>query len=329
MSRSGSSLPNGARLPEVSPQAFSDPEAFAQLRKYELELVPSPDAGAFLYRIGFDRGWRDGAQVSRSFSGGGVVGPRFAGPPLPLLFLPTEGLPPTQFSGSLLESLEASVHLQSYPETAEPICWLMAGYAAGWYSTIFHKTILVLEDRCQGQGDECCHFEARPLQSWLDAEDPRAAALLPCLDPPEASDYTEDEEESDSDGDGSLLGSFDPMSPAIHVWGPVMVLPYGGVEDADGALETVEQDLGSDALRVVVLDLTGIHVAPVELWGVVDLISRIEARGLDVVVAGVRGVDADELPPQLSGCDGPPVVRDLSAGIALGFQIASAPDTEN
>ena len=329
MSRSGFSLPSGARLPEVSPQAFSDPAAFAQLRKYAIELVPSPDAGPFLYRIGFDRGWRDGTQVSRSFSGGGVVGPRFAGPALPLLFLPTQGRPPAQFFGSLVGSLEATVHLQSYPESAEPVCWLTSGYAAGWYSAIFHKTILVLEERCQARGDESCHFEARPMQSWLDAEDPRAAALLRCLDPPEPADYTEEEDEPGSDGDGGLLGSFDSMSPAVHVWGPVMVLPYSGVEDADGALETVEEDLGSDAVRVVVLDLTGINVARVELWGVLDLISRIEGRGLEVVVAGVRGLDPDELPPLLSGCDGPPVVRDLTAGIALGFQIASAPDTEN
>jgi hypothetical protein len=317
------------RLPEVSPQAFSDVEAFAQLRKYTLELVGLDEAGPFLYRIGFDRGWRDGAQVSSSFSGGGVVGPRFAGPALPLLFLPTEGRAPEQFSGSLSGSLEAAVHRADFPPGEEKVCHLTAGYAAGWYSAMFRKTILVLEDRCEARGDESCHFEARPLQSWVEAEDSRALALLPCLDPPDVAEYTEEEDEAEPGEDGTLLGQFDPMSPAVHVWGPVMVLPYAGIEDADGAIDAVEEDLGPEAVRVVVVDLTGLHVAPVELWGVVELISRLESRGVEVVVAGIRGVQPEDMPPQLSGHDGPPIVQELAAGIALGFQIASAPDREN
>lgn len=329
MSRSAPPPGGEARLPEVSPRAFSDPEAFAQLRKYALELVGAPEAGPFLYRIGFDRGWRDGAQISRGFSGGSVVGPRFAGPALPLLFLPSEGRAPERFGGSLQDSLEATVHRASFPPTEEPTCHLTAGYAAGWYSSIFRRTILVLELECEARGDARCHFDARPLQSWVDAGDARALALLPCLDPPEAADYAEEEDQGELEEEGSLLGRFDPMSPAVHVWGPVMVLPYGGLEDADGALETIEDDLGSEVIRVVVLDLTGVHVAPVELWGVVELISRLEARGLEVIVAGIRGVQPGDLPPQLSGRDGPPVVQELAEGIALGFQIASAPAREN
>ena len=323
MSPSGTSRPR-----EVSPRAFSDPEALARLREYTLEAAGPQDAPALLYRIGFDRGWADGSAVAHNFSRWGIVAPRFAGPALPLLFLPSEGDVPTEFGGKIHGSVEAAVHRAVCPHLEGPACHLSAGYAAGWYSAILHDTILVFEDRCEAQGEPFCHFEARPCRSWIEAGDPRAPALLHYLDPPDPAAHRE-EESDDLPSDGAFLGGFDPLSPAVHVWGPIMVLPYSGVEDAGCALETVQEDIGPDALRVVIVDVTGVHLAPIEACGVLDLVSRLESQGIDVLVAGVRSGHEGFLGADPTSPEGPVIVQDLTEGIVRAFQIASVAEREN
>jgi hypothetical protein len=118
------------------------------------------------------------------------------------------------------------------------------------------------------------------------------------------------------------MGHFDPLSPAVHVWGPVMVLPYSGVEDADAALEAVRDDLGPDAVRVVIVDVTGVQMSPVEACGVVELVSRLESRGVDVLVAGLRCGHEGLLASRFSS-DRLLVVDDISEGIARAFQMAT------
>ena len=125
------------------------------------------------------------------------------------------------------------------------------------------------------------------------------------------------------------MGGFDPLSPAIHVWGPVMVLPYSGVEDADGALATVQADVGSDVLRVVIVDVTGMHLAPVEACGVLDLVSRLENRGVEVMVTGIRAGQEAMLEEDDTISHGLLIVQDLTDAIARAFQIASGADREH
>lgn len=313
---------------EVSPRAFSDPEALSRLRQYTLEAAGPRDAPALLYRIGFDRGYADGDAIARSFSRGGIAPPQFAGPALPLLFLPSEGEVPTAFGGCVYGSVEATVHRGLELPTENPSCYLSAGYAAGWYSAILHETVLVFEDRCEAQGAPCCHFEARPSRSWIDAGDRRALDLLPYLDPPDPIAHRE-EGADDLVDEGALMGGFDPLSPAIHVWGPVMVLPYSGAEDADGALATVQEDVGPDVLRVVIVDVTGMHLAPVEACGVLDLVSRMESRGVEVMVTGIRSGQEAMLEDDDTISHGLLIVPDLTDAIARAFQIATGADHEH
>ena len=53
--------------------------------------------------------------------------------------------------------------------------------------------------------------------------------------------------------------AFDPDSPAVHVWGPVMVVPSAGEETAH-AVERVARDPGAAGVSVVVIDLAGVIV---------------------------------------------------------------------
>jgi hypothetical protein len=308
------------RPPEISARAFADPEAFGRLRQYTLE-AGGADAPALLYRIGFDRGWVDGLSISRDFSAGSVF-PRFAGPGLPLLFFPSVGQIPEHFGGTLRGSLEATIHVTLASPSDTPVCHLSAGYAAGWYTAIFRDTILVLETECEARGDSRCHFEAQPARVWVEAGDSRALALLPYLDPPDPASHSSESAE-EGEGLGAMMGQFDPLSPAVHVWGPVMVLPYSGLEDADSALEAVREDVGPDAVDIVIVDVTGVQISPLEACGLVELVSRLESRGIEVLVAGLRSGHQGLLGSELLDSSGMLVVGDLSEGIALAFQMAT------
>ena len=84
-----------------------------------------------------------------------------------------------------------------------------------------------------------------------------------------------------------MMGAFDPLSPAVHVWGPVMILPYSGASDSLEARRDDLGDLGAGALRVVVLDLTGARIDALEAHGPVARCSRCSTRHkLETVLVG-------------------------------------------
>ncbi len=116
-----------------------------------------------------------------------------------------------------------------------------------------------------------------------------------------------------------MLGQFDPMSPAAHIWGPVMVLPYSGAADSMAALDTVDDDLGTSQVRVVVVDVTGARIEALEAAGLAQLLDHIEGAGAEAIVAGLSA----EATPRF-GLASPLLARDLSEGIALGFQMCLA-----
>ena len=121
-----------------------------------------------------------------------------------------------------------------------------------------------------------------------------------------------------------MLGNFDPMSPAVHIWGPVMVLPYSGFLDAGACLDTVIADLGPDQVRVVVLDVAGAQIGGVEAADLTRLLDRIESLGLETIVSGLaQGADHPFRNPD-GGLAMPLLARDVVEGIALGFQLTLA-----
>lgn len=109
----------------------------------------------------------------------------------------------------------------------------------------------------------------------------------------------------------------------IHVWGPVMVLPYSGPEDTLRALELVSSDPQVRRVSVIVLDLAGTIVD--EAFGALALeqiIQTADAWGTELIFAEPsllsQRVIADlEHPPLI-------VVKDLDLAIATAFQIAQS-----
>jgi V4R domain-containing protein len=302
--------------------AFDDPDALERLRANAFESVGAPYAEGILYGIGLAEGLCDALRVAGRFAGPHGGAPGHAGPGLGLLFRPTGIDRERRFGGSLAASVEAAVHQRRYGNAHAPICHVSAGYCSGWYSALFGEFVLVRESACLGAGAPRCEFEARPVEHWTRTGDAWAAGLLKYLDFEAMREAAQKRLISAEEGiEGDMMGAFDPLSPAVHVWGPVMILPYSGAGDSIAALETIAADLGSEAIRVVVLDLTGARVDGVEALGIVRTLDDLARRGVESVVVGVP---EDAVARWLGERMALPLrAKDISEGIRLAFQLAT------
>jgi V4R domain-containing protein len=304
--------------------AFDDPEALERLRTNAFESVGAPYAEGILYGIGLAEGLVDAMRVARRFAGPLGGAPGHAGPGLGLLFPPSGLDGERRFSGTLHVSVEAAVHQRRYGAAETPICHLTAGYCAGWYSALFDEFVLVRERACAGAKSSSCDFEAQPAERWIRTADPWAAKLLQYLDFDAMREGAQKRLVAEGEEvEGDMMGAFDPLSPAVHVWGPVMVLPYSGAGDSIAALEAIAADLGDRAIRVVVLDVTGARVDAVEALGLVRILDDLARRAVETVIVGVP---EDLVVRWLSGPEQlahPLRARDISEGIRLAFQLAT------
>jgi len=304
--------------------AFDDPDALDALRANAFESVGTPLAEGILYGLGLAEGLFHALSIERRF--GGPLGgePRHAGPGLGLLFSPRGVTRQRTFGGVLPASIEAVLHRRRYGGSAHPICHVSAGYCAGWYSALLGEFVLVRETACAGAGAAACEFEARPAERWTQAGEPWAAHLLQYLDFEAMRENARKRITLSLDGvEGDMLGAFDPLSPAVHVWGPVMVLPYSGAGDSIAALDTIASDLGSGVIRVVVLDVTGARVDGPEAMGLVRTLDVLAQRDMESVVVGVSDDVATRWLGGRSGLALPLRAADVGEGIRLAFQLAT------
>jgi hypothetical protein len=307
-----------------SPDAFHDPDALDQLRSNAFESVGLPYAEGVLYGIGLAEGLYDALRVARRFAGplGGT--PSHAGASVGMLFTPGAMSPDHRFTGSLFGSTEATVHLRRYGASPEQVCHVSAGYCAGWYSAMFNEFILVRERSCAATGHSCCEFDARPARTWIEADNRWAISLLAYLNFEVMREAALKRIAADGDeSEGDMMGGFDPLSPAVHVWGPVMVLPYSGAGDTLGALETIATDLGPRAIRVVVLDVTGARIDAVEATGLLRTLDELARRELETVLVGVSKEVSQKFLGLAEGLSHPLRAADISEGIRLAFQLAA------
>ena len=304
-----------------------DPVALDALRRDVLGAVGPAHGAGVLYAVGYTEGMMAAlghVQVLSTVAPGRRYIPGCASP---LLFDPAGGKAPTRFYGRLRASLEA----KQTARADETGCLVSAGYASGWYSELLGQTILVRERECIARGAPECRFEAQPLAAWKAAADPFVAELLPYLDFPAlrgracaalASAQPEYETGDSDEAAGFLFGSLDPSSPAVHIWGPLVILPYSGGADAEQSLQTVLCDSDPGEIRSAVVDLTGARIEALELPGLVHLMQVLESLDIECILVGVSSSQKHAL-----RAGGAPFAEtlfecDLSRAIALGFQLA-------
>jgi hypothetical protein len=217
---------------------------------------------------------------------------------------------------------EADAWLAKLGPAEEASCWLSAGYTSGWLSGTLDADVLVLEDQCVGCGDGRCRFVAREIAGWDAAGPCPARELLGPIDfelfravalrtPSAAPELIETE------------GEFDPDAPLVHIWGPVMILPYTGPDDILRTCDALSRDPATREIAVVVLDLRGelldegFGAAAIE-----RVLATIEAWAAEPILTGVAPLS---LPVVESLESGHLVVRkDLEEAIAAAFLISHA-----
>jgi anti-anti-sigma regulatory factor len=267
-----------------------------------------------LLQIGFLHGLRDALRVRRGGAGGVDEAALAAAPLVPMRFRTAAG-------GGLLGAwparVEAEAALVAHGRSG-PGCLVSAGYTSGWMSGLWDADVVAVECGCAAHGDPACTFEVREAGAWEARSDARARAVVAAL-PFGALRATVRRDDPEPECDP---GGFDPSSPAVHVWGPVMVVPYAGDETAV-AVEAVAREPSAAGVSVVVVDLQGAIVD--DGFGAVALervVEAIEAHGAEAVLAGVSPLSERVV----AGLEhGPLVIRkDLSAAIATAFQIAES-----
>jgi hypothetical protein len=210
---------------------------------------------------------------------------------------------PNTIRGVWPDHHEAHARLDQGPQTTEPTCFLSTGYTSGWLSETYGRDFIVVEESCLASGDLACRFRAVPstISSTTRASGQNSEGEI---DPGETTDSIDQRE-------------------AIHIWGPVMVLPCEHPEIALATLKHLLTDASLRDVRVVVLDLmnrltlSGTSPHPIE-----NLLDAIDSWGVEALLTGIR---ADTL-QALSDLNRPLLIgpQRFSESIAMAFQVAEA-----
>ena len=304
------------------PGVLLDPRFLAALRA-ELENDMGPEEAAnTLLQIGFLHGLRDAARVV----GSTLEGPPQAAPlmlpsPLAIRFRTNPHAQPQgaiELHGCWPERTEAAAQLALSDSSTLGGCSLSTGYTSGWLSGILDANIVALETTCSAAGDDACCFVAREAEVWRAEPHSHSAAVLEALPFAAMRDLVAERMEPPAPAAG--LGSKEPV---IHIWGPVMVIPYSSPDEALMAIDLIGRDPGAADVSVVVVDLTGAVID--EAFGAATLEQIVESTenwGAEAIFAGVSPLSEGVV----AGLERQPLVqhKDLDAAIAAAFQIAQS-----
>jgi len=308
------------------PGILLDPHFLSALHAELQSELGGSDANLTLLQMGFLHGLQDAMRVvSAAFGREQSESQSPAGPSLAFQLRATaDDTEPGAISlkGLWPEHIEASAHLAALGEPEHPSCFLSAGYTSGWLTGTLDADILALESSCSACGADSCDFSAREASVWRESGDPAVLKILDAL--PFAIFRAFVQANLDSvDDHKPALDRVDPGSSIVHIWGPVMVIPFQDSDAALNAVELIGRDPAARNVSVVVVDLSGAVID--EAFGAIaleQLVELIEAWGAEVVFAAVSPLSeaavADlERQPLL-------IHKDIAEAIAAAFQLANA-----
>ena len=303
------------------PRVLLNTDFLGSLHLELAEQLGREGARALLLQLGFVHGLCDALAVLRT--GFAPLEPRGQGRAaatnLAIRLAAPRGL--LEWSGSWPEALEVHALRASGGPLAAPLCHASAGYTSGWLSGILDADVLALEQSCRGADQPECEFVAREAAAWRASGEPRASALLDAL--PFAALRQLAAEHLPPAPERPDGERYEPGSAVIHVWGPVMVLPFAGSDECLRSLDLLGRDPGARAVRVVVVDLSGALID--EGFGAASLeqvLDAVEQWGAEPLLTGISPLSeravADLEKTHLV------IRKDLPEAIATAFQIADA-----
>ena len=107
-------------------------------------------------------------------------------------------------------SWEVEVHLREFGPQAEPVCWMLLGYASGYTSAFFGRPALYKEVQCAACGAPHCRIEGRFAEEWPDGEamarDYDADSMLVKLEELQSQVHSLRTQPQPADDQGPLVG---------------------------------------------------------------------------------------------------------------------------
>lgn len=164
----------------------------ANLRKELIQTIGVVQTRRVLKRAGYESGARDAALARQVRPNADVMDQFSVGPQLHMLEGAVQVTPEMcefdleagTYHGIFRwdQSWEVETHVRDFGPQADPVCWMLIGYASGYTSAFFGKQILYKELQCAACGEDHCRIEGRPVEDWPDAdtmqEDYQADSLL-------------------------------------------------------------------------------------------------------------------------------------------------------
>jgi hypothetical protein len=313
------------------PKLFVDLPFLAALQRELVDELGEDGASRTLFHIGAIHGLRDAARVAD-------VQPDTPGPvecpPLSMRLgahrpADPSGADGTWIPGGWPDHFEAEARLSKLGACSRPGCTLSAGYTSGWLSGTLGHDVLTVESTCRAAGDEQCTFVTRDETAWGDEPGAQMHHRLPIASLRAVAGEVgmSDPLSAGQPGASSLVDvlpdQLDPDDPAVHIWGPVMVMPFTCPETALQTMEMLSRDDATREVRVVVLDLCGETLD--EGFGsaaVEGLVEHVQSWGAEVILTGISPFSEEavaELQTSLLLSR-----KDLPEAIAYAFQIADA-----
>lgn len=304
---------------ERDSRVLLDPHFLGALHR-ELADTLTPDvASVTLLRMGFLHGLQDALEA---MSLGETGRARSSVPPLTIRCQIQPGTGALEMHGHWPDQYEAEARLEASSPSSR--CDLSAGYTSGWLSGMFDADLFAVEQLC-GSGGGSCRFVAKEATAWRreGGETGALAATIP---------YAEYRERVGSRAARRVLNDLDPHeaptlesidreSACVHIWGPVMVIPFGGAEDGMRAIELIGSDPEAISVSVLILHLGDTVID--EAFGALALeqiVQMANAWGAETLFAEPSQLSE----PIIAELDHPPllVLKSLEEAVATGFQIA-------
>lgn len=317
------------------PKLFVDGRFLSSLLVELEQELGQDDSALALFQIGLLHGLRDAARLCQRLDHADARRAMAPSPEATSLVMDWRRLEDHDRSwkgigvtGSWPEQHEARARMARLAAPDEPSCWLSSGYTTGWLRGLLDEDLIACETSCAARGAEVCRFEVKPISARDAGMAPTIRRIVEQVRFDDfhriaASTPAGRSAQPAAQAQNADVGELDRTQPVVHIWGPVMVLPFTTLDEALGTVEMLGRDPGIHEIRAVVIDLReqpldeGFGAAALE-----QILETVESWHAQSLITGI-GPAAEAAMASLEASH-LLLRKDLSEAIATAFQIADA-----